>query len=331
MTTARDFVTDALRAAGVTGLGQDPMAEDIVAGYKILTRMLSQWQKRRWIVPNLIDISARGNNQRSNLIGPGQYYNTKKPDKIQAAYFYQRASGQPNNNNAVSFPLRPIYSYEDYANKIALKYLNSWPIYFFYDNAFPYGNVFIWPIPSDDYEIHLVLKGPINFSMQLSAGEITTAGSAYTDGDYLAVPFYNISGLGGEGTANVTVAGGVVTSVTIQNPGDGYKINDVLSIDASDIGGTGDGFTWTVTNTVSSLDATFNMDEEYEEAILYNLVIRICADYQYDINPAHVQLAKAGLNTIRRSNFQISKLQMPGSLRFGNRGNSFYIYNADAY
>lgn len=327
MTTARDFITRALRAAGVTGLGQTALAEDITNGFDILTAMMAQWQKRRWLVPNLIDISARGNNQKSNMIGPGQYYNTKRPDKIQAAYFKQIVG---NVADQVSFPLTPIWSYEDYA-KIALKDLNSWPVYFFYDAAFPYGNVFIWPIPSEQYEVHLILKGPINFVMQLDEGSISNAGSGYTDGAYVAVPFTNLSSLGTEGTANITVVGGVVTVVEIQNPGDGYKIGDILSVANTDIGGTGADFTWTVTNVAADMDAQFNMPEEYEEGIFYNLVIRLCADYQYDVNPLHVGLAKAGLNTIRRSNFQISKLQMPGSLRFGNRGNSFYIYNADAY
>src|SRR5688572_2863519 len=98
MTTARDFVTEALRAAGVTGLGQTPLAEDINNGFRLLSKMLAQWQKRRWLVPNLIDISAAGNGSKSNLIGPGQYYNTKRPDKIQAAYFKQLTAGVPTND-----------------------------------------------------------------------------------------------------------------------------------------------------------------------------------------------------------------------------------------
>lgn len=326
MTTARDFITLCLREAGVSGVGQTPLPEDITDGFTLLSRMLSQWQKRRWLVPNLIDISAVGNNAKSNLIGPGQFYNTKRPDKIQAAYFKQITG----NADSVSFPLTPIWSYEDYA-KIALKNLNSWPVYYFYDGAFPYGNVYIWPIPSSAYEIHLLMKGPINFVMQLSSGEITDAGAAYTDGVYPAVPFTNVSSLGNSGTANITVVGGVVTVVEIQNPGDGYKIGDILSVAASDVGGTGSGFLWTVTNVTADLDAEFNMPEEYEEAIHYNLVIRIAAHYQYDLNPVHVQLARAALNTIKVSNTQISKLQMPSSLKFGNRGNSFYIYNADAW
>src|SRR6266568_4197567 len=158
MSTARDFVVLAMKEAGVTGVGQTPLSEDINDCFTLLTRMLNLWQKKRWLIPNLIDVSAPGNGQVSNLIGPGQYYNSLRPDKIQAAYFKQLNSGggfssgfdagfnSQGASNDVSYFLTPIWSYEDYA-RIGLKNLNSWPSFYFYDGAFPYGNVFIWPIP----------------------------------------------------------------------------------------------------------------------------------------------------------------------------------------
>ena len=343
MTTARDFVTLALKEAGVVGVGQTPLPQDINDCFTLLQRMLSQWQKRRWIVPNLIDIYNVGNSARSNLIGPGQHYNSARPDKIQAAYFKQVAgaggafsSGFDQGfdvglSNNVSYPLRPIWSYEDYS-RIALKGLNTWPSYYFYDAAFPYGNVFIWPIPTDQYEIHLIVKGPIGFTIQLEAGEIVTAGSGYVDGNYLVVPFINLNSFGGGGTANVTVVGGNVTNVTIVDPGDGYKINDGLSFNNTDLGGLGSGFIWKVTQVTDSLDAEFNMPPEYEEAIHYNLCVRITAMYQYQANPVQGKLAILALNTIKNSNLQLSKLQMPSSLQFNrNAGGGFYIFNADQF
>jgi hypothetical protein len=321
--TARDFVTLCLKEAGVTGLGQTPLPEDINTGFTLLRRMLFQWQKRRWIVPNLIDVWAPGNSLKSNLIGPGQYYNSARPDKIQAAYFKQLNGG----SNSVSYPLTPIWSYEDYA-KIALKELNAWPSRYFYDGAFPFGNVFIWPIPTSAYEIHLIVKGPIGFTIELQAGSISAAGLGYINGAYLAIPFTNVSSFGGGGTADVTVAGGVVTAVAINNPGDGYKINDMLSLDNSLMGGTGAGFIWKVTKVTDSLDAEFNMPEEYEEAIHYNLCVRLTSMYQYPANPVQGKLAVLALNTIKNANLQISQLQMPSSLRFGG-GGGFYIFNAD--
>lgn len=325
MSTARDFITLAAKEAGVLGIGQSLLPEDINDIFVLLNRMLSQWQKRRWLVPNLIDISAPGNSLKSNLIGPGQYYNSLRPDKIQAAYFKQLNSGNIANN--VSYPLTPIPSYENYS-LIALKELNTWPNYFFYDAAFPYGNVFIWPIPTSQYEIHLIVKGPIGFTIELEAGVIKTAGVGYTNGVYLDIPFVNLSGFGSGGTADITVAGGIVTAIAIHDPGDGYKINDSLTLDTTLMGATGAGFIWTVTEVTDDLDAEFNMPFEYEEAIHYNLCVRIVSMYQYPPNPVQGQLAKIALNTIKNSNAQIPNLQMPSALRFG-RGNNFYIFNAD--
>jgi hypothetical protein len=51
--------------------------------------MLNRWQKKRWLVPNLYEVVAPGNNLKSNLIGPGQHYNALRPNNIQAAYFKQ--------------------------------------------------------------------------------------------------------------------------------------------------------------------------------------------------------------------------------------------------
>jgi hypothetical protein len=325
MTTARDIITLAMKEAGVLGVGQSLLAEDINDGFKLLNNMLSQWQKRRWLVPNLIDISAIGNSQISNLIGPGQYYNSARPDKIQAAYFKQ-LTGQAGSNQ-VSYMLRPIWSYENYA-QIQLKNLTTWPQYYFYDAAFPNGNVFIWPIPDQTYEIHLIVKGPIGFTIEIEAGEITNTGLGYTNGNYLDIPFINLTGFGSGGTADVTVAGGVVTAIAIHDPGDGYKINDNLTLDTTLMGGTGVNFVYNITEVTDDLDAEFNMPPEYEEAIHYNLCIRITSMYQYPPNIQQAGLAKVALNTIKVANSQIPTLQMPSALQRRN-GSNFYIFNAD--
>jgi hypothetical protein len=322
--TARDFITLAMKQAGVLGIGQTLNAEDINDGFTILNRMLGQWQKKRWLVPSLYEVVANGNSLKSNLIGPGQYYNAPRPDKIQSAYFIQKIQ---TGLNSVSFPLTQIWSYEDYST-ITLKELNTWPQYFFYDGAFPYGNIRIWPIPSSNYEIHLVVKSPIGFTVELLSGTITISGSGYVSGSYISIPFISTSGVGYNGTADVTVAGGIVTAVVLNNPGDGYKINDFLTLDNTLMGGVGSGFSYTVTNVTSTLDAEFNMPPEYEEAIHYNLAIRLCAMYQYPVDPVTAGLAKLSLNVIKIANSQIPTLMMPTALR-NNRGGS-YIFSVDA-
>lgn len=328
--TARDFITLCLKEAGVTGVGQTPLDEDINDCFTLLTRMLNRWQKKRWLVPNLYEVFAPGNGLKSNPVGPGQHFNASRPNNIQAAYFKQLNAGNVAADN-VSYPLRQITSWEDYS-RIALKELNTWPSYFFYDGAFPYGNLYVWPIPTSQYEIHLVIKGPIGFTVVMQSGHIETAGSGYADGVYAAVPLVNIKSFGKDATANVTVAGGVVTVFDLQDGGTGYRIGDIVTLDTT-IVGAGNSFTYLVDNVTTDLDAEFNMPEEYEEAIHYNLCVRIVAHYQLPTNAVQGKLAKLALNDIKNQNAQISVLGMPNGLRFANSngGAGWYIFNADQY
>lgn len=90
----------------------------------------------------------------------------------------------------------------------------------------------------------------------IATGTISAAGTAYTNGTYLGVLF-----TGGTGTgfmANVTVAGGGITVVTPSfTPGGwGFTVGDVLTTAAANIGGTGSGFTYTV-STVTTPKGSF--------------------------------------------------------------------------
>lgn len=325
--TARNFVTLAMKEAGILGVGQTPLSEDINDCFTLLQRMISQWQRRRWLIPSLITVSNLGNDLKSNPIGNGQYWNTPRPDKIQSAYMVQVNTG----GNPVSLPLRPIFSRENY-DQIALKEMSSLPTHFFYDGKSPIGNVFIWPIPSAIYRIYLTIKAAIGFATGIYSGEITTAGSGYVDGSYVAVPLVGIPLTGVTGvaaTVDITVSGGVVTIVTPNNPGNGYVVGNILNASNVNLGGTGSGFTYTITGLEASLDSETDMPPEYDEAMHYNLAMRICSAYQRQPNISTIKLAKSALNTIRIANAQVSTLRMPPNL--ATRGNGFYIFNADGY
>ena len=320
MTTARDIITLALKEATVLGVGQTPLAEDINDCFKLLRNMLAQWQKRRWMVPALVDISMIGNDQRSNTIGPGGYWNIQRPVDIKGGYVVQLNTGQ----TPVSLPLIKIFSYEDYI-RIAVKSLNSLPDHFFYDGAYPLGNVFIWPIPSSIYECHLLVERQLAFT-GIADGTIV-GGAGYVDGTYLNVSF--TGGRGTDATANITVSGNTVTELAIINPGKNYVVSDVLSASNVDLGGAGSGFTYTVTELDQNLDYEFDLPEEYEEAIHYNLAIRMISMYAVENpSPQTGVLAKVALNTIKKANSQIPTLVMPRGLR---RRGGFNLYNPDGY
>ena len=74
----------------------------------------------------------------------------------------------------------------------------------------------------------------------VSSTTITDPGTGYTDGTYPYIPL--TGGAGSGATATVVVAGGVVTSCTIQDQGTNYAVDDILSVVAFSVGGTGSGF-----------------------------------------------------------------------------------------
>lgn len=155
-----------LKEAGVLGVGQTPLSEDINDCFIYLQRLTSQWQKRRWMVPSLSDIFTLGNNQKSNTIGPGGYWNVPRPNQIKGGYFIQVGTG----STPVSLPLRMIYAYEDYI-RIAVKDLTNFPTICFYDGQFAggLGNVFIWAIPTPAYEIHLLVESDLGWPTNLNS------------------------------------------------------------------------------------------------------------------------------------------------------------------
>lgn len=74
---------------------------------------------------------------------------------------------------------------------------------------------------------------------------VISGGTGYTAGTYTLVPLTGGSGTGAQAT--IIVSSGAVTTVTITAAGTNYNIGDVLSCLASNIGGTGSGFTYSVT------------------------------------------------------------------------------------
>jgi len=96
-----------------------------------------------------------------------------------------------------------------------------------------------------------------------------TAGSGYPNGTY-----YNQALTGGTGsgaTAAIVVAGGVVTSVSLETGGSGYAVGDILSISLT----TGTNFAITI-STASSLNQTTGqtwLGDNYDAALLYGSLV----------------------------------------------------------
>lgn len=154
MTTPNDIIKLALKKSGVIGVGQTPLAEDVNDAFTDINFMLGQWARKRWLVYHLLDIYAQSTGALSYTVGPGQTFDVARPDRLEAAFFRQNVQSQPSK---IDYPLTLIQAREEY-NTISLKTLSTFPQYVFYDSAFPIGNLYVWPVPTSQYEIHITVK-----------------------------------------------------------------------------------------------------------------------------------------------------------------------------
>lgn len=86
----------------------------------------------------------------------------------------------------------------------------------------------------------------------IASGVLSNGGAAYVNGTYVNIPL--TGGLGTGATANIVVAGGIVTTLTIGNPGVGYTAGNALSVNNANLGGAGAGLVWTVSTLATAFD-----------------------------------------------------------------------------
>jgi hypothetical protein len=124
------------------------------------------------------------------------------------------------------------------------------------------------PTPDVSYNVELhYFYYPVSIVQgAISSYNTPTGGSSYTNGVYPNVPL--TGGQGSGATATITVAGNTVTTVTINNGGQFYAINDSLTTNSSYIGGTGSGFSVTV-RLINNADGTSWLGDNYDPVLFY--------------------------------------------------------------
>lgn len=123
------------------------------------------------------------------------------------------------------------------------------------------------PTPDDSYNVELhYFYYPASIVQGAIASGTITSGSGYVNNLYSNVPLTGGSGSGA--TANITVAGNVVTNVRFNNQGNFYVAGDVLSASTLYLGGVGSGFQFTVTATDNILGTSW-LGDNYDPCLLY--------------------------------------------------------------
>jgi hypothetical protein len=124
------------------------------------------------------------------------------------------------------------------------------------------------PTPDSSYsaELHYFYY-PVSIVQGAISGIGTiTGGSLYTNGTYSNVPLTGGSGSGA--TANITISGQTVTSVSIKNSGNFYVVGDSLSCSNTYVGGSGTGLIIPVTS-VNNTAGTSWLGDNYDPVLFY--------------------------------------------------------------
>jgi hypothetical protein len=127
----------------------------------------------------------------------------------------------------------------------------------------------VGPTPDSNYSVELHY---FFYPASIVQGIITilgavTGGTLYTNGTYTNIPLTGGSGAGA--VATITIAGGIVTSVTLTNGGNFYIVGDSLSFDAANIGvGSGSGFSIPVTQINNSTGTSW-LGDNFDPVLLY--------------------------------------------------------------
>lgn len=158
--TVRQVLLLALRLAGRVNDQQrvSDTSADMADALSLLTMMLAQWQRKRWLIWNEAETAKMATGNQWYSVGPGGDFPILRPDKIHGGW----CRLMPNSgHNPVDIPLAIIESKEDWG-QITIKDLGSIPSALFYDSAFPSARVTFYPVPAAGlYELHILTKAPL--------------------------------------------------------------------------------------------------------------------------------------------------------------------------
>ena len=128
-------------------------------------------------------------------------------------------------------------------------------------------SLMVAPTPDQSYpvEMHYFYYPPTIVQGQIATLSTSfNAGALYTNGVYQNVLL--TGGSGANASADIVIAGGQITSVTLKFGGNFYVVGDILS--CSSLGSTGTGFSITVA-TVSNSTGTSWLGDNYDPVLFY--------------------------------------------------------------
>jgi len=145
MTTIRDLVTRSARLIGAIRMGEALTGQEANDALTSLNAMANSWANSELTIYARVRESFPLTSAASYTIGTGQTFNTAKPVKIVYAY---------TSTGGVDYPLEIISDVQ--YQQIPIKTIAGWPAYLNYVSGAITGTIYLYPVPSSAYTLHLL-------------------------------------------------------------------------------------------------------------------------------------------------------------------------------
>jgi len=148
--TARQLITQSLQKIGALVKGEAPDADEAQDALRSLNALISSWSNDSLVIYARTWETFSLTGAASYTIGTGGNFNTSRPTNIVAAY---------TRSGTIDYPITII---DDEAfSTIAYKALQGLDQFLNYDNAYPLGNIRLWPVPSSSYTLFMLTEKPL--------------------------------------------------------------------------------------------------------------------------------------------------------------------------
>lgn len=153
MATVLDLISGSLRLLGVLASGESPTASESQDALFALNEMIDTWKTERLMVYAILPqtFSLVGG-QKTYTLGPGGDWDTERPVGLDSMYLqYTDADSGPPPLNLLVYALN-----QDQYNAIIVPNTQTTiPTGVYIDDSFPLRIVFMWPVPTVNYDINL--------------------------------------------------------------------------------------------------------------------------------------------------------------------------------
>jgi hypothetical protein len=158
MSTARDFVKDAMVLTGAAAVGETPTADELTQGITTFNRMLASWSNESLLIFNKVrEAFALTAAKQSYTMGTSGTpdFNTTRPQKIENALIQVSAT-----NPTTELPIQ-IVNKDEFAAILVKSTQSSIQTKLYVEGTYPNETLNFWPIPSTNYNVILYSWKPL--------------------------------------------------------------------------------------------------------------------------------------------------------------------------